>query len=71
MAKKNIIIASDGNVTQIYVDGKVYGNHIEEFTFHHTGGDDSQINIKANDLPVEGDLSIEGFEQLLNSLLGK
>ena len=69
MERNKIIIASDGYATQIFVDGKVYGDYIECLTFYHEASDAPQIHITASHLPVEGNSSIDTFKRLLERLL--
>lgn len=69
MQKKKIIIASDGNITQVFVDGKVYGKDIQKFEFKHLGGERSSISIEANDLPVKGEENVDTFKLFLEELL--
>lgn len=71
--KKRIIIASDGNVTRAFIDGKVYGKHINALNFYHEGGEDPEVQIEVNAdyLPVEGDSAkVEEFRKFLRNLQG-
>lgn len=69
MLNKRIIIASTGNATLIFVDGKVYGEHIEKIEFEHTGGETARLRVTANNLPLEGEEVRDGFRNFINSLL--
>ena len=69
MLNRKIIIASTGTETLIFVDGKVYGEHIEKIEFEHTGGGTAGLRVTANNLPLEGEEVRDGFRNFINSLL--
>lgn len=72
--KNNIIIASDGNRTEVFINGKVYNNHIIGIVFSHickkkTVGE-SKVKVMTDTLPIEGIVNTDGFKAFLKKLLG-
>lgn len=77
MKKKvqSVIIASRGQNTLILCEGKLYsGIGITEIDFHHKAGNNSEIRITCDRLPVNPDESVDlrkGFKQWLDYLMGE
>ena len=67
--QRKLIIVSVGNTTQIFSDGKVYGDNIVELDFHCEAGKLPKLNIRADSLPVEGTAELENFRAAINMLL--
>lgn len=62
MKNQNIVIASNGKVTYVMVDGKVYGDHVVKVEFIHDHKDkpnDARLLITTDCVPLEGDASDE------------
>lgn len=62
MKNQNIVIASNGKVTYVMVDGKVYGDHVVKVEFIHDHKDkpnDARLLITTDRVPLEGDASDE------------
>lgn len=63
------MIASDENDTFICVDGKLYGDHITKVLFCKEAGKDQEIEIVADNLPLEGKEITESFQNFLLEIL--
>lgn len=66
---KNIIIASKGKAALIFIDGKVYGDHILEIDFHQNANEQGTLSGVFGELPVEGKDNIESFRNMLDLML--
>lgn len=51
------------------IDGKVYGEQIEKIEFSHTGGEEAQIKVVADAIPLKCEEVGDGFRNFINSLL--
>lgn len=68
---KPIIIATDGKMTMVYSDGKVYGDHISAIEFSHKAGNKPVINITADEIPIEPmRTDVEQFKGYFEMLIG-
>ncbi len=73
--KNNIIIASDGNRTEVFINGKVYNDHVVGIVFSHickkkTAGV-PKVNVMTDTLPIEGSVNTDDFKTFLKKLLIK
>lgn len=66
---QRIIIVSDGISTQVFVDGKVYGNYVTKIDFKHEAGENSIIKMESTDILRAGSSDTEAFKNLLEHLL--
>lgn len=66
---ENIIIASKGKVALIFIDGKVYGDHILEIDFHQKSAEPGILSGVFGELPVEGKDNVESFRNMLDLML--
>lgn len=68
---KGIIIASDGTITRICVDGKEYSDRITGVEFLHRSGTFSpQFEITTNTVDLQGNGNLDDFRKFLRSLMG-
>lgn len=71
--KNKVIIASDGTYTNLFINGKTYGDHITGIEFRHVNEGSKigkpEITISADTLPVEGSSNIEAFKTFLEHLM--
>lgn len=70
MKNQDIIIVSSNGAALIFCDGKLYGDHISEFTYTNCG---TQVDIryKADELPLRGNPNIEALRTTVESILKK
>ena len=74
MARNKVIIASDGYITQVYVNGKVYGEGIVGIKFEHNAGkvvEAPELTISVSDLPINGEENIAPLKDFINKLFGE
>lgn len=64
-----IIIVSDGKTTQVFVDGKVYGDCVTKIDFRHEAGDNPVIKMELSDILRAGNDDMEAFKNFLGHLL--
>ena len=68
MDNQNIIIASNGKVTYVMVDGKVYGDNVVkvEFSHDHTKKpNDAELRVTTDHFPLEGGTSDEERQKFM------
>lgn len=71
MKNQNIIIASNGRITYVMVDGKVYGDHVVKVEFVHDHKDkpnDAKLLITTDCVPLEGVASDEERQGFLKRI---
>lgn len=70
---QSIIIASRGKNTMLLCDGKAYsGIGMTEIDFHHKAGENSEIRVTCDRLPMDPDENADlkdGFKQWLDHLM--
>lgn len=65
---EEIVIYSTGRNTQVFVDGKVFGNGIVEINFNAKAGEHSKLTANCGVLPVLGDSSEAAINGFLNAV---
>lgn len=71
MARNKVIIASDGYITQVYVNGKVYGEGIVGIKFEHNAGkvvEAPELTISVSELPIEGEENFAPLEDFIHRM---
>ncbi len=81
MARNKVIIASDGYITQVYVNGKVYGEGIVGIKFEHNVGkvveapeltmkvvETPELTISVSELPIEGEENFAPLEDFIHRM---
>lgn len=67
---KPLIIATNGNITMLFFDGKVYGNGIKEVQFSHNAPDVPVVEVMADNYPVVPmEMETEMFKSYLESIM--
>lgn len=70
-AAKGTIIASDGKITRICVDGKEYSDGITGVEFSHRAGNyPPRFEITADTVNLQGKENLDDFRKFLRSLMG-
>lgn len=72
MKQNNVIIASNGKETLLFINGKVYGDNVTGVSFEHNVKEkrsNAEIRITVDTLPVEDSASRESFERFLNIIM--
>ena len=73
--KNNIIIASDGNRTELCINGKVYNDHITGVEFSHVCEkkkiEGPMLRIMVDTLPIEDSANVDDFKAFLMNLTEK
>ena len=71
MARNKVIIASDGYITQVYVNGKVYGEGIVGIRFEHNAGkvlEAPELILSVDKLPISGDEDTSKFDLFIKKI---
>lgn len=68
MEQMKMIIVSVGNTTQIYLDGKVYGDNITEFNFYVDALGKRKLKAKSDGL-IKGTTDVESFKKAIDVIL--
>ncbi len=67
---KPLLIATDGKITMLFFDGKVYGNGIKEVQFSHNAPDVPVVEVMADNYPVVPmEMETEMFKSYLESIM--
>lgn len=68
--RKPIIIASNGYMTLMFSEGKVYGDYITKIEFLQKGAMDTVVEIEADEFPVKPmDMEIKKFKEFLEAIM--
>ncbi len=67
---KPLIIATDGKITMLFFDGKVYGDGIKEIQFSHNAPNVPVVEVMADNYPVVPmEMETEMFKSYLESIM--
>lgn len=72
--RNRVIIVSDGYNTNLFVNGKVFGDYITYVKYEHSSGRADgtgrpELKVTAETLPMEGEEDVEEFRRIINSVL--
>lgn len=67
---KPLIIATDGKITMLFFDGKVYGDGIKEIQFSHNAPNIPVVEAVADSYPVlPMEMEVDMFKRYLESIM--
>lgn len=66
-----VVIASDGNITRVVVNGAEYRDYITGIAFHHDCNGKPQLKINADTFPPVGEENLIEFRDFLEKVIAQ